>query len=44
MIDTIKERMIYITKLMIEGNLDEELLSSLYLELEEISEQLKTLS
>jgi hypothetical protein len=39
----IKERLIYIKSLLVEGNLDEELLSSLSNELEELEEELKSL-
>lgn len=39
----IKERLIYIKSLVDEGNLDEELLSSLSNELEELEEELKSL-
>ena len=39
----IKERLIYIKSLVSEGNLDEELLSSLSNELEELEEELKSL-
>ncbi len=39
----IKERLIYIKSLVVEGNLDEELLSSLSNELEELEEELKSL-
>lgn len=40
----IKERITYITNILFEGNLDDELLSSISNELEELDEQLKTLS
>jgi len=40
----IKERIIYIKQIISEGNLDDELLSSISNELEELDEQLKTLS
>tara|TARA_B100000497_G_scaffold126591_1_gene165863 strand:- start:1665 stop:1826 length:162 start_codon:yes stop_codon:yes gene_type:complete len=39
----IKERLIYIKSLIDESNLDEELLSSLSNELEELEEELKSL-
>jgi hypothetical protein len=39
----IKERLIYIKQIISEGNLDEELLSSLSNELEELEEELKSL-
>ena len=39
----IKERLLYIKSLVDEGNLDEELLSSLSNELEELEEELKSL-
>lgn len=39
----IKERLIYIKSLVDEGNLDEGLLSSLFNELEELEEELKSL-
>ncbi len=39
----IKERLIYIKSLVDESNLDEELLSSLSNELEELEEELKSL-
>lgn len=39
----IKERLVYIKSLVDEGNLDEELLSSLSNELEDLEEELKSL-
>jgi len=38
------ERLIYLNDLLVEGNLDEKLLSSISNEVKEITEELKTLS
>ena len=44
MVDDIKNRLIYISKLLYEGNLDEDIISNLSKELDEIKEVLETLS
>tara|TARA_R100000908_G_C3617613_1_gene64685 strand:+ start:69 stop:203 length:135 start_codon:yes stop_codon:yes gene_type:complete len=44
MVDDIKNRLIYISKLLYEDNLDEDIISNLSKELDEIKEVLETLS